>query len=388
MKTRIAFILPALLSSAALHSAELSPLFKHQTIDDQIGVGYGLAVADVNGDKKTDILLVDKDEVAWYENPSWQKHVISGALTERDHVCIAADDIDGDGKAEIAIGAGWNPGDTVNSGAVFYLIPPEDRTGEWEAVQLHHEPTVHRMSWIRAGEPRKSLAVLPLHGRGNRGGRGDGVKLLEYIVPEDPAGEWETRLMDDSMHMTHNFDPVQWDDDREDEVLYAGKEAVVLLNKEGEWRSRRLIDSEKNPGFPGAGEVRAGMLGSRIIATIEPMHGNNAVVYTQEGSGWKRQVLDDSLADGHAVACADFLGRGFDQILIGWRGKDASGTTGIKLFEPKSAEGKEWTMHRIDDNGMACEDLKVADFNGDGRPDIAAAGRASKNVKIYWNTGE
>ena len=27
-------------------------------------------------------------------------------------------DIDGDGKAELAAGAGWNPSDTLNSGAV------------------------------------------------------------------------------------------------------------------------------------------------------------------------------------------------------------------------------------------------------------------------------
>jgi len=34
---------------------------------------------------------------------------------------------------------------------------------------------------------------------------------------------------------------------------------------------------------------------------------------------------------------------------------------------------------------MACEDLQVADLNGDGRPDIVAAGRATRNLKIYFN---
>jgi hypothetical protein len=32
---------------------------------------------------------------------------------------------------------------------------------------------------------------------------------------------------------------------------------------------------------------------------------------------------------------------------------------------------------------MACEDLKVADLDGDGKPEIIAAGRATKNVVIY-----
>src|SRR5690348_12696028 len=62
--------------------------FKEQTIDDKIGIGYGLAIADVNGDRLPDILLVDKAEVAWYENPKWEKHVIAEKLTALDHVCI------------------------------------------------------------------------------------------------------------------------------------------------------------------------------------------------------------------------------------------------------------------------------------------------------------
>ena len=39
----------------------------------------------------------------------------------------------------------------------------------------------------------------------------------------------------------------------------------------------------------------------------------------------------------------------------------------------------------IDDNTMACEDLTIADLNGDGKLDIVAAGRATKNLKIYFN---
>ncbi len=44
-------------------------------------------------------------------------------------------------------------------------------------------------------------------------------------------------------------------------------------------------------------------------------------------------------------------------------------------------------MTLIDDNTMACEDLTVADLNGDGKLDIVAAGRATKNVKVYFNEG-
>src|ERR1051325_5876461 len=99
------------------------PAFKGVEIDSKIEIGYGVAVADVDGDKKPDIILADKNQIVWYQNPGWIKHIIAEKLTKLDHVCIAAADIDGDGKTELAAGAGWNPSDTVGSGAVFYLIP-------------------------------------------------------------------------------------------------------------------------------------------------------------------------------------------------------------------------------------------------------------------------
>ena len=78
-----------------------SPKFEHQEID-QIQIGYGLAIGDVDGDKKDDILLADKQQFVWYRNPgkrgeSWKRFVMVENLTARDNVCLAAHDIDGDG---------------------------------------------------------------------------------------------------------------------------------------------------------------------------------------------------------------------------------------------------------------------------------------------------
>src|SRR5689334_11334763 len=74
---------------------------KPETIDAKIQIGYGLAIADIDGDKKPDILLADAKQIVWYRNPTWEKFVIAENLTPKDNVCIAARDLDGDGKAEI-----------------------------------------------------------------------------------------------------------------------------------------------------------------------------------------------------------------------------------------------------------------------------------------------
>src|SRR5262245_20264119 len=142
MNSPLLHLLPGLLLALPTLAAPSAPSFRAVDVDKSVEIGYGVTVADVNGDKKPDILLADKQLIVWYENPGWQKHVIAEKLTPKDHVCIAAADIDGDGKCEIAVGAEWNPGDTVNSGAVFYLVPGADRTQRWEPVRLPHEPTV------------------------------------------------------------------------------------------------------------------------------------------------------------------------------------------------------------------------------------------------------
>src|SRR5438874_4150623 len=128
--------LTLLLCASGLSRAEepLAPIFRPVEIDAKIEIGYGVAVADVDGDKQPDIILADKKQIVWYRNPTWEKFVIAENLTKLDNVCVAAADIDGDGKAEIAVGAEWNPNDTVNSGAVFYLIAPKDSTQKWEPV--------------------------------------------------------------------------------------------------------------------------------------------------------------------------------------------------------------------------------------------------------------
>lgn len=391
MKTFPLAVSPFVLAVVAL-AAPPEPKFRAVTVDANIGIGYGLAVADVDGDRKPDIILCDKDQIAWYRNPAWEKFVIAEKLTSKDHVCVAAADVDGDGKAEIAVGAEWNPGDTQNSGALFYLVPPADRTQRWEPVKLPHEPTMHRIRWAKDWQDRMTLLSAPLHGRGNNPGPGTGagVRIQRYTPPANPRDEWAVTTLNEDLHKTHNLDPVQWDDDAAPEVLVAAKEGAFVLN----WSRDRggnfaeQIGSDENGG---CGEIRGGTLGGqKMVAAISPMHGNQVVVFTKpkqaDAKLWERRVLDDTLIDGHALACGDFLGLGRDQIVAGWRAMNRPGVkVGLKLYTPLDAEGTEWRTTLLDDNTMACEDLQVADFNGDGKLDIVAAGRATKNVKIWFN---
>jgi hypothetical protein len=354
--------------------------FEAQTIDSNVTIGYGIALGDVDGDKKTDILLADAKQFVWYRNGDWKKFVMIENLTENDNVCIAAEDIDGDGKVEVAVGAQWDPGETKDekrSGSVHFLVRPTDPTQRWKAVELYHEPTIHRMRWFKAEDGNHYLLVLPLHGKGNEGGKGTPVNLLVFKYPELQQRPAPTAKLNTNMHATHNLDIA-------DAVYVAGKEGVGVisgaLNQNSKLTSYSLPVREK-----GAGEIRFGKKAGAdfLIATIEPMHGQNVVVYENKQ---KKTILDSTLSEGHALALADLAGSGDEQVVAGWRGTDKDGNTGIKLYFKNG--GSDWQWQWVDENGIACEDLKAMDLDGDNKIDIIGAGRKTHNLKVYWNKGQ
>ncbi|MFN6051357.1 MAG: FG-GAP repeat domain-containing protein, partial [Planctomycetia bacterium] len=144
----------------------------------------------------------------------------------------------------------------------------------------------------------------------------------------------------------------------------------------------------------GASEIKQGSLasGAPYIATVEPWHGNQIVVYNQSKPGelWNRKVIDDQLKWGHGVWCADLNGKPGQELVIGIRddlAKETGKRSGVRIYTNPDGKGTEWIRQDIDEGGVAVEDLACADLDGDGRVDIVAVGRATKNVRIYWNKG-
>ena len=379
------------------------PNFKIQVVDNQISIGYGLAIGDVDGDRQPDILLADQKQIVWYRNPNsktgaWKRHIMAENLTPQDNVCIAARDLDGDGRVEVAVGAGWNPSETADStksGAVFYLSRPTDPTQRWEPTRLPHEVTTHRMRWAKTGSTYQ-LIVVPLHGLGNSKGEGRGVRVWGYEFSKNPRGDWKRHLVDSTLHLTHNFE--LWEDGPVTGLILAGKEGGKILEwQSGRWRympdeaARNALGLLTN-NTDGIGEIRRYDKGAGI-ATIQPMHGS--LLQTENGyystkrpradvSDKEINILTDGLSQGHALVCGDFLGTGRDQIVVGWRNPDKNGKVGVRLFVPQEADN--FAGYMLDDSvRMACEDLQAADLDGDGDLDLIASGRATLNVLIYWN---
>jgi len=235
---------------------------------------------------------------------------------------------------------------------------------------------------------------VPLHGRGNVKGAGAGVKVLAYEMPSDVRQPWPTTVVQQTMHLTHNFDVISNGVAEPEELLLGGREGIVrLLQTESGWKERWITrHPADSTELQGVGEVRMAALGGGLpcVAAIEPMHGHQLVLYMPPQGGpkdgeWQRVVVDETLVDGHGLACRDVLGLGNRQLVVGWRSAQKIGPkVGVKVWWTTKEDGTGWQSALVDDNTMACEDLSVRDLNGDGKPDLVAAGRRTKNLKIYW----
>ena len=226
------------------------------------------------------------------------------------------------------------------------------------------------------------LAVLPLHGKDNTNGTGTPVNLLIYQYPELLKNSKPAFSVSTGMHLTHNLEPAGFSGSGKRHIYIAGKEGFGFVQTD--FNERTALTMLPMRSEVGAGELRVKSANpEQLLASIEPMHGNMLVTY--ESQGKSRTVLDSTLSEGHALAVGDFLQLGNEQVVAGWRKPNKDGMVGIKIYFRNSKSATGWDNQWIDQNGMACEDIQVADLDADGRLDIIASGRATRNLKIYWN---
>ena len=281
-------------------------VFQEQLLPTKLKVGYAVRLLDMNDDKRLDIVIVDSKRILWLENPTWKEHVLIETPDKTDNVCFAPHDIDGDGHLDFAVGADWTV-NTKEGGSIQWITGGASKQGPWESRSIGTEPTVHRMQFADCnGDGRPELYVLPLLGRNTTRPHFQeaGVRLLAYEIPQDPrGGTWKPQVVSDEMHVTHNFWPTDLNEDGKLDLLVVSFEGVNLLQRQddGSWK-RTLIGTGDQKSSPnrGASEIKVGRFadGSPYIATIEPWHGNQVVVYTpptdDKQTLWNRHVIDDN----------------------------------------------------------------------------------------------
>jgi hypothetical protein len=393
--------------------------FRKQEIDRGLKIGYAVIIEDLDGDKLQDIVVVDQHQIAWYQNPggsssSWNKHIILDGQTRPDNVCITAINITGNSLPELVVGAGWKPFDTLNSGQLVWLERGSKVTDPWIMHELPcDEPMVHRVRTIDIDDDGKAEVVhVPLMGRNasKEANWSDGRPLAVVALkvpasrPQD-KGNWQPIILSQELHVAHNFVQGQVGGfaRRGRSILAASYEGVSIIYPEGtetNWTTRLMHPANQaNPqSNRGASEIKQSQDQRGFIATIEPWHGNQVVVYSpgkpdpEKAFSLNRHVIDEQLRWGHAVSFADLDGDKLEELIIGVRddpkpdqGDKFVQRRGVRIYKSKDASGSSWERTIIEDGGVAVEDLAAGDLNGDGSIDIVAVGRQTGNARIYWN---
>jgi hypothetical protein len=369
--------------------------FDRHVIDANLPGGYQVEVADVNGDKKPDIVALGGSTCAWYENPTWKKRIVSSGRQTPGIISSATADLDGDGKAEIAIAYDFAMNEPAR-GKLLLAVQGPRVDDAWKLVPIADVGSIHRLRWGDVdGDTKLDLVVAPIFGRRARPPAYDGKALVVAFQPDadsDPkTGVWRRQSVIEQ--------PVIHAIEVRSLPATGGRSAVLTADNEGvsligegvttdgasfTLTTRKLVaGAEGKPPKRGCSEIHLGKFGDgrHFLATIEPWHGTEVVIWPEEKAEsmkfGMRTVLDSTLADGHALWVADVDGDGDDEVFAGHRGKDHR----VSMYD-FDRTAKTW-KRMVLDREIAAQDLRGGDLDGDGTPDIVAIGGSTHNVVWY-----
>jgi hypothetical protein len=377
-KTVKPLLLPLLLATAVCAQIR----FEERTLASDLKGGYQVIAADLNQDGRPDLVALASGmkELFWFENPSWERHVLATGLNRM--INTAALDTNGDGIPELLVAHEFANTAKNSIGIVSLLESQGDPRKPWRVREIDRIPTAHRLRVLRLGgssaivnAPLTAATAEPPDYRG-------AVPLMFYRHPE-----WKREPIESTVSgVLHGILVFDWDGDGRDELLTASFEGLHLFRRarSGRWKQERLSEGDPAP-WPksGSSEVAVGSLGKqRFLASIDPWHGHQVSVYRKAGKGWARQVIDDTEPDGHTLHAADLDSDGRDEIVAGYRGPGRS-----VFYYQADRTGRQWRRHIVDKGGIAAAGCAIADFDGDQRLDISCIGSATTNLKLYRNVG-
>lgn len=371
-------------------AGEPLPRFERVVIDANFSGGYQVEIADANGDGRPDVIGVGGGTCAWFENPSWTKRIVTTAKQTPGIISSATADLDGDGRAEIAIAYEFEM-NQPKRGKLLLASQGASIDDAWSLTSIDQVGSIHRLRWGKIdADERPDLVVAPIFGVDARPPQfnQDDARLIYYRTgPRPKTDPWKAVLIG-KRPVVHAIE-VRSIGEANDVVLSASNQGVTLFRHS----TNGFTADELVPGASGespkrgSSEVHLGKLkdGRAFVATINPWHGSQVAVCLSNRSAsgttplsgpfGPPTILDDTLRDGHALWIADVDGDGDDEVFAGHRGADAR----VSAFD---FNGSGW-VRTVLDREIAAQDLRGGDLDGDGIPDVVAIGGATHNVVWY-----
>ena len=249
-------------------SAATPARFAEHTIASDLKGGYQVVVADLNRDGKPDLIALASGlkELVWFENPTWQRHVL--AANQRGMINCAVVDVDG--KPRIVLASEFSNEAKNSIGIVSVLTPGADPREPWSVTEIDRLTTSHRLRVANIDGRGPVVVNAPLTGANALAPEYRDHTPLVYYRP----GEWKRELISEASEgVVHGLTILDWDKDRRDEILTASFVGLHLykLGRNRQWTRTELSKGDPSP-WPKSGSSDIAAFWASAFASIQYAH--------------------------------------------------------------------------------------------------------------------
>ncbi|MFO8014440.1 MAG: VCBS repeat-containing protein [Phycisphaerae bacterium] len=348
--------------------------FRHQVIDaDPPGQEHTFTLAsDVNGDGRRDVIVGCKrgpEHLAWYENPSWQRHPMAKASGLE--ACAALVDVNRDGRVDVVAGRRAGPAE------LYWFEHPEDPAATWPRHLIENR-----------FETWHDLAVDDLDGDGapevlllaDKSGT-----LLAYEIPAEPGdGPWPVegrREVVSGLGAVEGLAVADLNGDGRRDVI-AGPFICRATPGGKAWDTRRYA------GALEVTEVATADLdgdGRQEVVACEGDRSDGRLVWFK-GPAWTPHPLREGLFHPRTLAVTDFDGDARPDVLVAEMGLGRHQAPRMLLFRNLGSGRFQETRVSL---GVPTYAAQAADVTGDGRTDVVGTSYDPEpHVDLWVNLGE
>lgn len=327
-----------------------------RAIDDNNGYIHsnGDFPYDVDGDGWVDVISQSffETEINWYRNPGaevlalgllWEKHLMVDTQVSRNEAEMMYD-LDGDGIDELIVNS-WNKETSLLAWKFgTEMREVEVMLGRRKVKEMQEVPTMKKIT-IGSNKNGHGLGVGDLNGDG-----------LEDVLFE--AG-WYEQPKKNAWSQAWTL--------HEDWFLHASI-PMIVQDLNGDGRNDFIYGMGHDFGLYWREQLKPAADG-----TLQ----------------WKEHLIDDSFSQPHVLHMADIDGDGENELITGKRvfahgGRDPGGKEEPVLYYYNWDKRKQKFERKTISKGSAGSGLQIAtgDLNGDGRLDIAVAGKSGTYVII------
>jgi len=346
-----------------------------EVINDPISV----ELADLDADGDLDILatIFYSDRLNWYENSggtdaAWTVHLIDSEI-DGAYTATAAD-FDGDGDLDVA-GAGM-----------------ASNTVSWyENRVIHREMVFDDPVDIGTGlgEPR-AVEIADINGDGLKDviiGEWDDDSIIVDFGMSTAGNLWWKQTVVTGFDRVRDVAAADMDSDGDLDIVGAavGSDQVWWWANDGDavpdWSSKIVLNGLDGAHMAEPVDLDRDGDPDLVVAAFD----GDEVAWVENtnglGTAWTKYVIDN--ADGaHDVVIGDFNSDGLPDIAYSAYYGDF-----IKVAMKPVGNGDFWSLYTVQDNIDGPRGLDVADIDGDGDLDIAAAIRLDNVLAWYENDG-